>query len=233
MTLVVTEIDGTAVLDAPREFEGDVDVTFGRSRSNEIPVPWDFETVGSHDIAIKMTGPRAAKVERRGAHYLEVNGKPVPADLTDPIIASGDTVRLGGPDGPHFRIDILEPARDDDATPITEPPPVVKTVSTRLRDLGRAVAAVTLIVLAVLGGYALYDQVYVPSQLQANMDHLRANTYLVVKEVGGTKKSAATAFVIGKDTLATNAHVTEGIRKEPDKYYLLDPDGKRIDIVSV
>jgi hypothetical protein len=235
MTITITHLEGPLVGQEPQTFGDDVEeIPFGRSRKNNknkvvLPSP---DTIGREDIVLVRTGERSYEIRRRGPHYLEIDGQPIPKDQNNIQIVSGSVIRLGGRRGPNFRVHVHNGEAAPGETAETREQKRVPGIGERFTRLSRALAAGILGVSLALGALAWYQLRFVPARYRANIEHLKQNTYLVVERTTGGKP-AATAFAIDDNRLATNAHVTEAIRKAPEKFAVKAHDGSEVKITNI
>ena len=247
MPLTITHLVGPLAGQKPQTFaDSQTTVTFGRSHEADVTFPSICDSVGGRDIElVRRAWAGTYEIRRSGEHFLEINGDPIPTDQNNIPVVSGTLVRLGGKDGPLFKVEVEKPKKGPLETAITKTYQVVRPITQQLEKQRHILSIGFLAVGAAILGILYYELVYLPNHEEAIIGALLKSTYLVVKrdEVAGKNndKATATAFAVAlakrADTppiFATNAHVTEAIRAaRPGSFYLLGPEGKQLEITSV
>ncbi len=245
MTITITHLDGP--LKGETQTYGDnVDsVVFGRDRETaQVVYPPEYDVVGRRHFELRRTKAGDYSVELFGTRYVEMDGKP--ADNGTPV-KSGSTFRLGRKVGPTFKVEIGAPSVE--GLPVTADQSQMTTSSQRL---GRKVATgggLLAVLLIGLFGYFTYLHSTLADQIElaraeaaeraskefspATLKTLEEAVYLVAQEDGGVEKAQGTAFAFAPGKLATNAHVTEAIKGKEKEFFLVAPNGDKIEIQGV
>src|SRR5262245_30476819 len=135
MAITITHLDGPLAGQVPLTFgDSQTDIMFGRSREADVVYPEGCGTVGSKDIQLVRTRAGTYEIRRSGQHYLEIDGRPVAVDLNNIPVVSDSVVRLGGKDGPSFRIQIEKQQKGPVRTAITQPYEIIKPMGQQLGD---------------------------------------------------------------------------------------------------
>jgi len=233
MPITITHLEGSPLaVKKPDTFEDDVkEITFGRSHENDVIFPPDCDTVGGADMVLARTGPGTYEVRRRGQHYLEIDRQPTPKDLNNIPIASGTVIRLGGRNGPSFRVVAEKPKKMGPFhTAATRTVEVVKSVADQLSNTLRILVigfGVVALAVASLATYSVVRDQKIAGQVGAVEDRqkeisrlqfgervikpLKNAVYLVAQDPGG--EPVGTAWAIDDASLATNAHVVTEVEK--------------------
>lgn len=246
MSLTITHLENKNLgIQKPQTFpDTQTVITFGRSHEADVIFPATCETVGGRDIElVRRAWAGTYEIRRSGHHYLELNGQAIPVDQNNIPVVSGTRIRLGGKEGPLFKIDV---GRSGGIwTAITKPYTLVQPLTQQLRKQRRSMTVGLLALSAAIVGFLYYELIYLPRHESRIIEALLSSTYLVVKReaIAGESndKATATAFAVTTETskdsspiFATNAHVTEAIRAaSPGTFYLLGPEGAPLEIKSV
>ncbi len=205
-------------------------ITFGRSNSCDVVFPPEETVVGREHFALVRKPSGDWSIDLLGDHYVEVNGaeaqpgQPVPQDAK---------LRLGTRKGPSFQFHselVLKPGAVTDAQEPRVPLPV------RLRRHARTGIAAFLVLLAAGLGWAFYDQMQnqeaaerlsaldlgqkkisegwaeIAAKEISDEDQqrlLRASFVVMKQDKRGHFSAEGSAFPVGDNLLATNAHVAE------------------------
>ncbi|MGO9134740.1 MAG: trypsin-like peptidase domain-containing protein [Methylovirgula sp.] len=211
-------------------------IEFGRESDCDVVYPADEETIGRrHCALVRQLSDWELHIHEgsHGLHFVSVNGTPVGADQpVDP----NSVFHLGRKDGPSFEVkfdqagltpNIGATGREDKYVPPT----------TQLRHVRIVGAIVAVLIVGVLGfWYRAYDaqqkqvaatiasltedeakakQALADSQKaaaasisQSIIDKVWNATFLVIlQDAQGRKTALGTAWAIGPNVLATNAHI--------------------------
>ena len=245
MSITIKHLDGP-LAGKEQSFDNSVDkITLGREGSCQVIYPPEYNVVGKQHFQLERQDSGDYCVKLLGSRYVEIDG--VPADSATPV-SDGSVLRLGDPkEGPSFRAGI-EKTRG--VLPDTRPQPKVKpwrrVVAETRRLAVYGIGALAVLLAASVAYFALRTTSIEQQIAAANAaatklaqeqfskavtDRLLGAVYLVVKNDGGVPRAEATAWAFAPTKLATNAHVTEAIKgTSPGTFYLLGPNGERIDI---
>jgi trypsin-like peptidase len=245
MTITITHLEGP-LEGTEQTFDDSVDaVVFGRDRETaQVVYPAHYDVVGRRHFELRRTRAGDYTVELFGTRYVEIDGKP--ADNGTPV-KSGSSFRLGRKDGPVFKVAVGAPSVV--GLPLTGDQRQMTTSSQRL---GRKVAVgggALAFVVAGLFAYSTYLHVTLADQFamaraeaaakskeefsMATLKTLEASVYRVAKMDGGAEESGGTAWAFAPGKLATNAHVTEAIKGHEGEFFLVAPNGDKIEILGV
>ena len=245
MTITITHLEGP-LKGAEETFDDSVDtVQFGRDgETAQVIYPPEYDIVGRRHFELRRTKAGDYTVELYGSRYVEIDGEA--ADNSTPV-KSGSTFRLGRKDGPKFKVEIGAPSAV--ALPVTGDQSKMETSSQRL---GRKVAigggALAIVVAGVFAYFAylhttLADQIEIARAeaaakskeefSMATLKTLEASVYRVAKMDGGAEESGGTAWAFAPGKLATNAHVTHAIKGHEAEFFLVAPNGDKIEIQGV
>lgn len=229
-------LEGTEV-----KIEGKERVVVGRQLDCDVQYPPEETSVARHHFALVRKPSGSWTVELFGTPFVAIDG--VPAD-DGQVVRDGAKIELGRIGGPAFTLGITEDARADNylrtagqAEALS--PRTIATQASTLARAARAVAAVA-IVLAVAGGaFAAYNMISARNTTarldaaqkefadalarEANLRigpevraHLsRAVYHVQLQDAQQRITAGGTAWVVGPNLLATNAHVAilrEGLR---------------------
>lgn len=216
-------------------------VVVGRQLDCDVQYPPEETAVARHHFALVRKPSGSWTIELFGTPFVAIDG--VPAD-NGQVVRDGAKIELGRVGGPALSVSIKEDARSDNylktAGQAEAPSPrAIATQATTLARVARAVAAVA-IVLAVAGGaFATYNYVSTSNTTarlenaqkefsdalarEANLRigadvraHLsRAVYHVQLQDAQQRLTAGGTAWVVGPNLLATNAHVAilrEGLR---------------------
>lgn len=253
MTITIIHTDGPLKGQKQLFDDGVHAILFGRDRETaQVVYPPEYDVVGRRHFELRRTRAGDYTVELFGTRYVEMNGKPV--DNGTPV-KSGSAFRLGRKDGPTFEVEIGAPSVQ--GLPVTGDQRKMTTSTSRLgRNVAIGGGALALVVAGVIGYIwtiqnSLIDEIALARAeaaeraekefMQADLDGLAASVYLVAHDDGGVEEAEATAWAFepgdpetGKPgQLATNAHVTEAIKGRESEFFLVGPDGERIEIEKV
>ena len=245
MTITITHLEGP-LKGREETFDDSVDtVLFGRDgEMAQVIYPPEYDIVGRRHFELRRTKAGDYTVELYGHRYVEIDG--APADNGTPV-KSGSAFRLGRRDGPAFKVEIGAPSAV--ALPVTGDQSKMETSSQRL---GRKVAvgggALAIIVAGVFA-YFVYLHTTLADQIEiaraeaaeraekefspATLQTLEAAVYLVARMDGGIEKAEGTAWAFAPGKLATNAHVTQAIKGREAEFFLVAPNGDKIEIAGV
>ncbi len=220
-------------------------ILFGRDReAAQVLYPPEYDVVGRRHFELRRTRAGDYTVELFGTRYVEMNGKPV--DNGTPV-TSGSTFRLGRKDGPGFEVEIGAPSVQ--GLPVTADQRKMTTSSARLgRNVGIGGGLLALVFAGVVG-YLWTIQTNLTEEIalaraeaaeraekefrQADLETLQDAVYLVARNDGGVVEAEGTAWAFAPGKLATNAHVTEAIKGHEGEFFLVGPDGDKIEIENV
>ena len=208
-------------------------VVFGRQLDCDVQYPPEETAVSRHHFALVRKPSGSWTIELFGEPFVAVNG--APADDGD-VARDGATFELGKIGGPSFKVAVTEDARSDNylRTNIQESAPTPRTLAARAGALGRtarALAAVALLAVAGVGGFAAYNyfegrattarlesaqNAFAETQAREARLRIGAETrahvaravyHVQLEDAQKRHKGEGTAWVVGANTLATNAHV--------------------------
>src|SRR4051812_21523513 len=221
---------------------GDKDrVVVGRQLDCDVQFPPEETAVARHHFALVKKPSGAWTVELFGTPFVAIDGQP--AD-DGQVVRGGVKVELGRIGGPALGVGISEDARTDNYLKTAgqaeaATPRQIATQASGMAKLARAVAAVAAIVAVGGGAVAAYNYISTSQttarlesaqrefsealQKEANLRisaearaHLSRATYHVeLQDAEQRVRGAGTAWVVGPNMLATNAHVgilREGLR---------------------
>ena len=217
-------------------------VVVGRQMDCDIHYPPEEAIVARRHFALVRKPSGSWTIELFGDPFVALNG--LPAD-NGVAVHEGDKIELGRAGGPSFTISIKDDTRADNyvRTSPQETAPTPRVIAIRadtLARVARAVGLVGVVVALVGGGFAAYNYVSArnttaridaaqkefsdalarEANLRIGADsraHLARAVYSVqlVDARGVAKPGAGTAWVVGANLLATNAHVAaarQGLR---------------------
>lgn len=213
-------------------------IEFGRDPDQcDVAYPADDAIVGRRHFALvrKLSGDWA--VDLYGQHFVTIDGLPAEPDQAVP---SGASFRLGRSDGPGFTVAIerAEAPGKLIRTDIQEAPTPVRALVRRVAIAGVAIAvaisAATGLwivrdraerdaerehVAATYAKLAEEQEQLIKQAAQGQPDRInpkaidrmrRATYHVYLQDKDGRQFASGTAWVVGPDLLATNAHVAEG-----------------------
>ncbi|HWP17249.1 MAG TPA: trypsin-like peptidase domain-containing protein [Xanthobacteraceae bacterium] len=216
-------------------------IVFGRQLDCDVQFPPEETSVARHHFALVRKPSGAWTVELFGTPYVAIDGQP--AD-NGQVVRGGVKIELGRIGGPALGVGITEDARTDNYLKTAgqaeaASPRQIATKASGMANVARALAAVAVIVAVGGGGFALYNYIST-SRTTARLEsaqkefsealakeanlrigaeartHLNRATYHVeLQDADQRVRGAGTAWVVGPNMLATNAHVAilrEGIR---------------------
>jgi hypothetical protein len=211
-------------------------IEFGREPDCDVVYPQDEMIVGHRHFAlVNELGDWVLHIHEgsQGLHFVSVNGEPAESGKT---VDSGSIFHLGRKDGPSLAVK-FDQAVDSTGGGMTAVEEKTTSTRVLFRRLTIAGGAIAVVLVAVVGGtaYKNYtDQQQLAAtfaslakdQKQATdtliqlrtaaaaridqniIDHLVRATFLVYKQdAQGRQFADGTAWVIGPDLLATNAHI--------------------------
>ena len=216
-------------------------VVVGRQLDCDVQFPPEETAVARHHFALIRKPSGAWTVELFGTPFVAIDG--TPAD-NGQVVRDGAKIELGRVGGPALGVGIGEDARTDNylRTAGQAEAPSARAIATQagtMARVARAVAALAVIVAVGGGAFAAYNYIST-SNTTARLDaaqkefadalareanlrigpearaHLsRAVYHVQLQDAEQRVKAAGTAWVVGPNLLATNAHVAilrEGIR---------------------
>jgi len=216
-------------------------VVFGRQLDCDVQYPPEETAVARHHFAIARKPSGSWTVELFGTPFVAIDA--TPAD-NGQVVRDGARIELGRIGGPAFTLHISEDARTDNylktAGQAEAPSPrAVATQASTMARLARTVAAVAAVLALGGAGFAAYNMISA-SNTAARLDaaqkefagalarevslrigpevraHLsRAVYHVQLQDAQQRIQAGGTAWVVGPNLLATNAHVAilrEGLR---------------------
>ena len=216
-------------------------VVFGRQLDCDVQFPPEETAVARHHFALVKKPSGAWTVELFGTPYVAIDG--VPAD-NGQVVRGGVKIELGRIGGPALGVGITEDARADNylrtaGQAEAASPRQIATQASTVAKVARAIAAVAAVFAFGGGAFALYNYVSTSRttarlesaqkeftdalQKEANLRigadvraHLaRAVYHVELQDADQRVTGLGTAWVVGPNLLATNAHVgilREGLR---------------------
>jgi len=214
-------------------------VVVGRQMDCDIHYPPEEAIVARRHFALVRKPSGSWTIELFGDPFVALNG--LPAD-NGVAVHEGDKIELGRAGGPSFTIGIKDDTRADNyvRTSPQETAPTPRVRADTLARVARAVGLAGVVAALVGGGFAAYNYVSArnttaridaaqkefsnalarEANLRIGADsraHLARAVYSVqlVDARGVAKPGAGTAWVVGANLLATNAHVAaarQGLR---------------------
>lgn len=211
-------------------------IEFGRDPKCDVVYPPDDASVGHQHFALVRDGASGDwELHLHGTHFVAVDK--VPAQQDQPV-KSGQKFHLGPASGPSFVVAIERAAGKglDDAATIRQPEST--SLPIRLHHLAVAGGVIAAVLVAVLGGSMLAGYLHekqvaatvaslsadqqsaqavvkrlaseaAASISQSAIDHLVRGTFLVYEQdAQGGQWALGTAWVVGPNLLATNAHIS-------------------------
>lgn len=216
-------------------------VVFGRQLDCDVQFPPEETTVARHHFALVRKPSGAWTVELFGTPYVAIDGQP--AD-NGQVVRGGVKIELGRIGGPALGVGITEDARTDNYLKTAgqaeaASPRQIATQASTMAKVARAVAAVAVVVALGGGAFALYNYIST-SQATARLESAqkefsealqkeaslrigadararlaRAVYHVQLQDAQQRFRAGGTAWVVGPNLLATNAHVAllrEGLR---------------------
>jgi V8-like Glu-specific endopeptidase len=216
-------------------------IVFGRQLDCDVQFPPEETAVARHHFALVKKPSGAWTVELFGTPYVAIDGQP--AD-NGQVVRGGVKIELGRIGGPALGVGITEDARTDNylrtaGQAEAASPRQIATQASGTARIARTIAAVAAIVALGGGAFAAYNYISVSQttarlesaqkefsealQKEANLRigadvraHIARAVYQVQLQDPAQRVTAqGTAWVVGANLLATNAHVgilREGIR---------------------
>ena len=216
-------------------------VVFGRQLECDVQFPPEETAVARQHFALVKKPSGAWTVELFGTPYVAIDGQP--AD-NGQVVRDGAKVELGRIGGPALGVGITEDARGDNYLKTAgqaeaASPRQIATQASTMAKVARGIAALAVLVAVGGGAFALYNYVSTSRattrlesaqkefsdalQKEANLRigadtraHISRAVYSVqLQDAEQRVRSGGTAWVVGPNLLATNAHVAilrEGIR---------------------
>ncbi len=216
-------------------------VVVGRQLDCDVQYPPEEAAVARHHFALVRKPSGSWTVELFGTPFVAIDG--TPAD-NGQLVRDGAKIELGRVGGPALGVGIKEDARTDNylktvAQAEAASPRQIATQASTMAKVARAVAAVAVVVAVGGGAFALYNYVSTSRatarlesaqkefsdalQKEANLRigpetraHLsRAVYHVELQDADQRVSGQGTAWVVGPNLLATNAHVgilREGLR---------------------
>jgi hypothetical protein len=216
-------------------------IVFGRQLDCDVQFPPEETAVARHHFALVKKPSGAWTIELFGTPYVAIDGQP--AD-NGQVVRGGVKIELGRAGGPAVGVGITEDARADNylktaAQAEAASPRQLATQASGTAKVARAIAAVAVIVALGGGAFAAYnyisttqttarlesaqrqfsDALAKEANLRIGADvraHIaRAVYHVELQDAEQRVRGAGTAWVVGPNLLATNAHVgilREGLR---------------------
>jgi hypothetical protein len=216
-------------------------VVVGRQLDCDVQFPPEETTVARHHFALVRKPSGAWTVELFGTPYVAIDGQP--AD-NGQVVRDGAKMELGRIGGPSLGVGISEDARGDNYLKTAgqaeaASPRQLATQASGMAKVARAVAAVAVVVALGGGAFAAYNYISTNQttarlesaqkefsdalQKEANLRisadvraHVaRAVYHVELQDAEQRTRAGGTAWVVGPNMLATNAHVgilREGLR---------------------
>lgn len=237
-------------------------VVFGRQLDCDVQFPPEETNIARHHFALVRQPSGSWTVELFGAPFVAING--APAD-NGQVVNDGAKLELGRLGGPAFTLGIKEDARTDNylRTNAQEAAPSARAVAQQastLARVARAIAAAAVVLAVGAGAFAAYNAISArnttaridaaqkefagalarEAELRIGADvraHLNRAVYLVLmQDTDRRLTQGGTAWVVGANQLATNAHVAvqrEGLRPG-EKMLVVAPgkNGKMYDVTA-
>jgi len=221
-------------LSGEQSIPDDVDeIIFGRAKDCQMRFPEDAKIVGRRHFALVRKPSGDWHVDLFGDHYVEING--IPAQPYQRLPEDAE-IRLGNKKGPSLQV--ITPPLPKEVGAKTDRQEPVEPTWIRLRRHARAgIAAFLVLVIAGLG-WVFYDQwqkeetagqLSELSERQAQVERgqaeiasasihgedrkrlIRAAFVVIAQDEKGRLDAEGTAWPVGPNLLATNAHVA-GLR---------------------
>jgi|RifCSP13_1_1023834.scaffolds.fasta_scaffold29060_2 uncharacterized protein YukE len=254
MSITIKHLDGP--LKGEKDFDDNTStILVGRQAGCQVVYPAEYVVIGKTHCQIERQISGDYCVKPLGGHYVEIDGVPVDKSAWVP---NGSILRLGDEKaGPSFKAEIEQ---EESELPKTGLQTIAKSWREMLAET-RVLAGGGLGVLAILltgsvayfllrttsleeeiaSANAVASDIAKQQFSEATKAKLLNAVYLVAKDEDGKPKAEGTAWAFLPDKLAanpkvllaTNAHVTEAIKGHENQFFLIAPNGKRIDIGSV
>lgn len=223
-------IKGVSGVHENREFRFDhtkLEIRIGRSQVSEVLYPPDMVAISRHHLSLKLENDRY-KISMQADNPVYFNDEEAFPD--DEIPLGIHTITVGPPDSPEKFT--LEVTSQDEMMAKTEPSYKLKASAAKQSNSRWRVGIIGVAVLGLLGlmGLFLLDQKsnnlnLALSAMKSQSDKAettlnfnkaiaskRESVYLVAIKQGDSVIGQGTAWVVGDDLLATNAHVVEGLQ---------------------
>ncbi|HLH11488.1 MAG TPA: trypsin-like peptidase domain-containing protein [Methylovirgula sp.] len=208
-------------------------IEIGRDPSCDIVYPEEETSVGHRHCALVRDASGDFTLHLYGTHFVAVDKLPGGQDQP---LKSGQVLHLGPASGPSFEITLDKAARADELATIRQPEPT--PIPLRIRHLTIAGGAIAALLILAVGGSlykAHLDREQVAATIaslgqdqqtakdemerlahaaaasidQGAIDRLVRSTFLVFQQdAQGRQFALGTAWVVGPNVLATNAHVS-------------------------
>lgn len=255
MSITIKHLDGPLKGETNEFGDGVATILIGRQADCQIVYPAEYTIIGKTHCQLERQVSGDYCLRLLGEHYVEIDGSPADNLARVP---NGATLRLGDHKaGPSFKAEIEKGKAE---LPDTGQQTKVKSWREQMaetRGLAFAGSGALAVLLLAFVGYFLLRTTSLEQQIananaaaselaqqqfsQATKDKLLSAVYLVAKDEDGKPRAEGTAwaFIADKSAaepkvlFATNAHVTEAIKGHEHEFYLIAPDGKRIDIAGV
>ena len=216
-------------------------IVFGRQLDCDVQFPPEETAVARHHFALVKKPSGAWTVELFGTPYVAIDGQP--AD-NGQVVRGGVKIELGRIGGPALGVGITEDARTDNYLKTAgqaeaASPRQIAAHASGTAKVARAVAAAAVVVAVGGGAFALYNYIST-SRATARLEsaqkefsealqkeaHLRISAevrahlaravyHVELQDAQQRTRAGGTAWVVGPNMLATNAHVgilREGLR---------------------
>ncbi|MEQ9689184.1 MAG: trypsin-like peptidase domain-containing protein [Bauldia litoralis] len=209
--------DGAIVFDAGKE-----EIVFGREPASDVVFAPEDRIVSRKHFRLYRQPSGHYAIEVFGDRYVALNGTPA---TSGEAVSDGDVIRLGGKDGPSFRIGLEQVAEMGGLERTLTQAKVVRS-GEQFRQLRRVVGSLAVAVLAIgVGSYFYYEQQSgrldeiatlqeaIGKKVAASfddetIDRIQDAAYAVVIEgKDGSRTLLGTAWPVGEGLVATNAHV--------------------------
>jgi len=238
--LIIRHLNG-AQAGTEVKIEGKDRVVAGRQLDCDVQFPPEETAVARHHFALVKKPSGSWTVELFGTPFVAIDG--TPAD-NGQVVRDGAKIELGRIGGPALGVGISDDARTDNylKTAGQAEAPSARVIATQagtMARLARAVAAVAVVVAVAGGAFAAYNYISTSNttaridkaqkefasalareaELRIGADiraHIaRAVYHVELQDAEQRLRGAGTAWVVGSNLLATNAHVgilREGLR---------------------
>jgi V8-like Glu-specific endopeptidase len=239
--LIIRHLNGPQAGTEVKIDSGKARVVFGRQLDCDVQFPPEETAVARQHFALVKKPSGAWTVELFGTPYVAIDGQP--AD-NGQVLRDGAKIELGRVGGPALGVGITEDARTDNYLKTAgqaeaASPRQIATQASTMAKVARAIAAVAVLVAVGGGAFAAYnyistgratarlesaqkefsDALAKEANLRIGADtrtHVARAVYQVqLQDADLRVRGGGTAWVVGPNMLATNAHVAilrEGIR---------------------
>ena len=254
MSITIKHLDGPLTGETKEFGDGTATILIGRQAGCQIVYPAEYTVIGKTHCQLERQVSGDYCVRLLGDHYVEIDG--IPADNLARV-PNGSTLRLGErKTGPSFKAEIQKGKAE---LPDTGEQTTVKSWREQIAETSVLAVGGLSVHFCCRGRWRLFpvrttsleEQIAsanaAASKLaqqqfaQATTDTLLAAD--LSRRQGRRRQAQGRGNGVGlcprqpaaepKVLLATNAHVTEAIKGHEKEFYLIAPDGKRIDIASV